>query len=149
MKGLASVLVLLAVVGAGRAGEKEILKQLEGLAAGEAALVRCTFDGEDDSLVVYISPRCPASFLSALCELHHLRALIVVNPDGVPLNLHGIVALTQLRALSLEGCPLTVANLERVQRLRELELLVLRNAQVTDADIARLRKALPKCQIER
>ncbi len=58
--------------------------------------------------------------------------------------------LKGLKYLDLHSTVVTDAGLRRLEGMKDLELLQLHFCRnVTDAGVARLRKALPKCTIER
>jgi 3-hydroxyisobutyrate dehydrogenase-like beta-hydroxyacid dehydrogenase len=70
MKNLAAVLVLLAVVGVGRAGEKDIIERLRK--AG-IQVARINIDHENDVLFLEGVNRNHSDVdLAELCELHHM-----------------------------------------------------------------------------
>ena len=65
-------------------------------------------------------------------------------------GLRTIAALRSVRALSLESDDITDAGLGHLEALKPLEVLLLASRpKVTDAGVARLKKALPRCDIHR
>jgi hypothetical protein len=57
--------------------------------------------------------------------------------------------LKHLRELDLHHTQITDAGLKHILGLKELRFLDLQETKVTDAGVATLKKALPKCWIER
>ena len=79
--------------------------------------------------------------LTRLRELHLWDAR--VTDDG----LKDIAELTHLEVLSLDRCEVTDGGLKHLSGLRQLRTLDIDQTQVTAAGIAKLRRALPKCEI--
>jgi hypothetical protein len=173
MRTLAAVLVLLVEVGLGRAGEEEIHKALKdagvqrmiGYSPRFGVLESLRFDGVQGT----------DALLGELCELRQVTQLIFYRSDltdaGMAYvgDLRGLLYLSlsstaitdtglsrlkgssALTGLDLEKCRnLTDAGLEPLTRLSKLTYLDLRGCpNITDAGVARLQKALPKCEIKR
>ena len=132
MKRLASVLVLLGVVGTGRANDEAIVKRLE--AAGVEVL------GPTGELAVIVEANTDLDgALAELCELRTLRRLVFMNRPGLTdSQMHQVCALPGVRYLYFVGCPITDARLKIVARVRGLETLYLANLAITDAGLAEL-----------
>jgi hypothetical protein len=168
MKRVASVLVMLVMVGVGRAGEKDLIERLEK--AGVDVSIQSDLFGEKEALVVALINNRDAD-LSELCELHRLRMVLLVSrsvADAEMRTIGGLVGLRglgcdfsavtdahlkqvgrlrKLKVLSLKGTRVTDAGLEELAGLADLELLCLQGTAVTAAGVARLQKALPNCKI--
>ncbi len=171
MKMLASVLVLLSVVGVGRAGEKDVIERLEK-AGAEVNIDRHLF-GETTALWMrFTGDSFTDSALTELCELRQLRVLILRETAITDSGLRSLGGLTRLKALYVESCSITDAGLKELTELAALHSLGLENCPyITDAGIdhlagmkglrvlelagtgvtrdgvARLQKALPTCKI--
>jgi internalin A len=130
MKKLASVLVLLCVVGTGRTGEKEILERLKEAGVG---IVRDKIFGEEDVLAVGLKAGNIEAALPELCELQRLRSLWMKNPSLTDAQMRAVCGQTWLRTVWLDGSAVTDAHLKQVARLRGLKLLSLSGTHVTDA----------------
>ena len=80
-----------------------------------------------------------------------LTNLYFLNISGMRLTddqLQHLSGLTNLDLLALDGNPdLTGANLNELADLKKLRTLVLHGTKITEADVATLKKALPKCRI--
>jgi hypothetical protein len=167
---LASVLVLLCVVGVGPAGERDIVERLRGMGANVSPSDIC-FD-EKDGLTVLFDGRSNPAGLALLCELPRLRVVVVfqdvteaeMRPIGSlawlrvlclsgssasDAHLKQVGHLRRLKALSLRGKHVTDAGLEELTGLVDLKTLHLDGTAVTDAGVSRLQKSLPNCEIIR
>ena len=131
MKRLVSVLVLLAWVGVGRAGEKEIIKRLEAEGASVNPI-------EGGGLLVSLDASNLDASLTELCELRSLRHLGLIRTRLTDNQVRRICALPGLTSLGFSGCPITDARLKIVARVRGLEELYLTDTAITDADLAEL-----------
>ena len=80
-----------------------------------------------------------------------LTSLGLANCDQITdAGLKEVAKLQQLTWLDLWGTQITDAGLKEVAKLQQLtELNLTRCTQITDAGVAELKKALPKCEIER
>lgn len=77
-------------------------------------------------------------------------AMVRLHANGSQVTDAGITALrgmTQLEALDLRGASVTDAATSDLATLTGLKRLVLEGTQVTEAGVAKLRKALPNCEI--
>ena len=195
MRKLASVLVLLAVVGVGQAGEKDIIERLKGM---EANVFYIDIGDGKEVLAVDLNDQNVDAGLVELCELRTLRWLDLTLPRLTDAQLRTVGSLGGLRVLFICGCPVNDAQLRRIARIRTLKALHVIDANLTDdgleiltglgnlwalsigdagvtdkglhhlerleklmhldlrtcpnltdAGVARLQKALPKCQIRR
>jgi hypothetical protein len=130
MKRMVSVLVLLAVVGAGRAGEKDIVERLKTAGASVGGTGR-----EGDPVTVVGLEAESIADLSELCELPHLSVLRMFRQDVTDADLRIVGSLTGLRRLLLNACPVTDAHLKEVARLHKLDALSLSHTRITDAGL--------------
>jgi Leucine Rich repeat len=140
-KHLAAVLVLLFVVGVGQADEKDIIARLEN-AGGRV----CGRPG--------IAVRMPKSTTDAdlgdLCELRSLVRLGLSGTQVTDSGLRTVADLRGLRALILSGTAVSDKGLRHLESRSNLQSLDLTDCpNVTDEGLARLKKALPHCDIER
>ena len=149
MKKLASVLVLMAVVGGGSAGEKEIRKALEDAGVRES---RCIVDKERRyDVLIFDGCRSTDALLGELCELRLvLEALDLERSDVTDTGIATIKNLNDLKYLGLRLTAVTDIGLRQLEGLKGLQFLDLYKCpSITDEGVARLQKALPKCQIVR
>jgi hypothetical protein len=87
--------------------------------------------------------------LAGLCELRGLE-ILALSGTRVTSGLRTFAALRSVRALSLQSDDITDAGLRHLEALKRLEVLLLAGCpKVTDAGVARLKKALPRCDIHR
>lgn len=84
--------------------------------------------------------------LAGLPKLETLRLYSLDAPDAVCKWAAGV---KQLRALDLHLSKLTDTGLKELAPLKELDWLNVVATDVTDAGVAEIRKALPKCQVQR
>ncbi len=106
MRKLASVLVLLAVVGVGQAGEKAILKGIVDRGG--------TVSENEDGLSICMPPTTTDADLGELCELRRLRILSICDTEVTDKGLRTLESLDNLRSLHMMDCPnITVAGFER------------------------------------
>jgi hypothetical protein len=88
--------------------------------------------------------------LAGLCELRGLEILALCGTRVTDGGLRTIAALPSVRALSLESDDITDAGLRHLEALKPLEVLLLAGCpKVADAGVARLKKALFRCDIHR
>jgi hypothetical protein len=143
MTKLASVLVLLALVGSGLSNEQDIIKGIRDAGGGVKK-----YDG--GGLGVTIPDTATDADLTELCELRDLTALSL---RGMGITDRGLQTVSKLRALThlgLTGTAITDKGLHHLESLSNLRNLFLFNCPaVTEEGIARLQRALPKCKIER
>jgi hypothetical protein len=168
MRRLASVLILLAVVGLGLAGEKDIVGRLEQ--AG-ARIVRV--DHEDRVAEVDLSAGLdPDARLAELCELRRLRHVKWCGKGMTDLRLRTLGELRGLKRLTLDNTAITDAGLadlaglsalaylsldgsagvtdvgiDGLARLKNLSWVKLTGTGVTEEGAGRLRRALPDCRV--
>ncbi len=64
-------------------------------------------------------------------------------------GLEHIKGITSLKGLELNSTHVTDAGLEHLKGMTNLKELILTDTQVTNARVNELKKALPKCKIER
>jgi hypothetical protein len=85
--------------------------------------------------------------------LKHLKGLTTLEWLGLEgtsitdAGLDHLKGLKQLQSLDLRGSKITDAGLERLHGLSQLKSLSLGGTRVTDDGVGKLKKALPKCQI--
>jgi hypothetical protein len=139
MKKLTSVLVLLALAGAGQAGEKDILERLKEDGVAFRAYLAA---GGSEALMVTFTLRSADAGLAELCELRRLRTLVLECRPVTDAQMRDIGGLRDLQFLVLSGPPVTDANLRYLNRLRNLKVLMLTGAKVTDTGLEEL-AALP------
>jgi hypothetical protein len=144
MKRLVSVLVLLAVVGAGWAGDDGILHRLQD--AGVDTYV-APLHGARQYYFLSLNPRHPDADLSGLCELRYLVDLSLWGERISDREMRAVSVL-RLRSLRLSGPSVTDAGLRSLERMTGLQSLTLEDCPLITAEgVARLQKALPKCEI--
>jgi hypothetical protein len=130
MRKLASVLVVLAVVGIVRAGEWDIRRSIEE--AG--AYVR----EPGPHLAVGIDETSMDAVLYDLCELRRLGWLMVSKANLTPARMRVIGGLTGLWRVSLNDCICSNAAIRELQRLRGLSELFISDCTITDEGLAGL-----------
>ncbi len=81
--------------------------------------------------------------------LTSLRQLVLRNAPITNAGLVHLERLTSLKILVLTGTPVTDAGLVHLKGLTDLTFLALNNTRITDAGVRELKKALPKCKIDR
>lgn len=89
------------------------------------------------------------AILKELAELKQLKGLSIFQSKVTDAGVDNLTRLEQLEMLNLHGTKVTYTGLKKLARLKQLQKLYLGNGQVTDAELAELRKALPKVQISR
>ncbi len=82
--------------------------------------------------------------LEGLTSLGWLHLYNTKITDAGLVHLQG---LTSLQELYLSGTKITDVGLVYLQGLTSLQELILRNTQITDAGVAKLKEALPNCEI--
>ncbi len=88
--------------------------------------------------------------LRELCELRDLTALSLRGMRITDRGLQTVSELRELNWLGLTGTAITDKGLHHLESVSNLRTLFLANCpNVTDEAVARLQRALPKCQIER
>ncbi len=137
MKYLAAVLVLLAVVGVGRAGDKEIIERLNAMDGVSVQRV-----AKDGGLFVSLDANNLDAPLAELCELRGLRHVALRNSGLADNQLQQVCALPGVRTLHFIDCPITDTQLKIVARVRGLEALCLWETAVTDEGLAELTRLL-------
>ncbi|MGD0900736.1 MAG: hypothetical protein ABR915_23130 [Thermoguttaceae bacterium] len=85
--------------------------------------------------------------LAHLSRLAHLRWLWLNDTQVEGVGLTQLAGLTELQVLRLDGTQVTDTGLAHAARLTQLQWLSLAGTRVSDAGVAKLRKALPNCQI--
>ncbi len=121
MRYLASVLVLLAVVGVGHAGEKDILRRLKEKGGALTSPEKAPGDGPYD-LVLFDD--YGDDDLAELCELRGLRGLYLSGAIYTYNLLRQLEGMNQLVRVKLLNCP-----------------------NITTEGVVRLQRALPNCRI--
>jgi hypothetical protein len=165
MKKLASVLVLLAGVGTGRADDKAILAELDkaGVKLIEARIVsfknvrgtNALLDRVADlsnihELVLWLegSDLTDEGLATLGCRLKGLYALELKGTVVTDKGLKTLTGLPLRYYLGLSGCVgVTDEGLNSIARLKGLKAVELNGTGVTKDGVARLRKALPDCEI--
>jgi eukaryotic-like serine/threonine-protein kinase len=90
------------------------------------------------------------SDLGDLCELRGLFYLNLSNTRVTDNGLRLVSDFRELQILGLAGTAVTDEGLRHIESWSNLRFLSLHQCpNTTDAGVARLQKALPKCQIER
>jgi hypothetical protein len=69
------------------------------------------------------------------------------GPKITDAGLKEVAKLQQLKVLNLGDTEITDAGLKDLAKFKQLEGLVLDGTKITKADVAKLKKALPKCRI--
>jgi hypothetical protein len=93
---------------------------------------------------------CPVTdaHLKQVATLRNLTGLSLVGTRVTDVGLEELTALRDLERLWLDGTAVTDAGLRRLEGMDKLTTLYLRNCpNITDEGVARLQKALPKCDI--
>jgi internalin A len=170
MKNLIGVLVLLAVAGVGRAGEKEIIEGLKRAGAFVA-----NYSGERGNTLLAVrfqGDEFTDANLTDLCELQSLGRLVLsgkgftdaglrtvgglkgltylsfVDTKVTDAGLKEVAGLEALQILYLGRCPgVTDASVDSLARMKGLKRLYLKGTDVTKEGVARIKKALPDCDI--
>jgi hypothetical protein len=121
-------------------GEKEILKGIE--AAGGTL--------QDGGHIVIMGPETTDADLDELCELRSLQFLALLDTKITDKGLQKVSGLRWLKWLFFAGAAITDDGLHHLESLSNLEYLDLHACPNVTADgVARLRKALPQCNIVR
>jgi hypothetical protein len=140
MRKLVSLLVLLAIAGVGRAGEKDILKRI--VDKGGFA--------KDDGKFVLMPDSTTDADLTVLRELRGLKYLGLGKTKVTDEGLKIVASLPGLNELFLPGTAITDQGLRHLESASGLQFLnVDKCANVTNEGVARLQNALPKCEIRR
>lgn len=84
-----------------------------------------------------------------LAGAKQLRLLYAGNTRLTDAGLKELAGLKQLRELDLVATPITDAGLNALSGLSQLRFLALTDTKVTEAGAAKLKKALPQCEIAR
>jgi hypothetical protein len=118
-------------------GEKDVIERIRASGgAGNSICLKWPKGTDDD--------------LGELCELRHLRTLDLRNSKVTDRGLRTVSALHWLLYLGLSGTGITDNGLRRLESLPNLKHLYLEDCPyITDEGVARLQKALPKCEIYR
>jgi hypothetical protein len=171
MKKLASVLVMLAVVGVGRADDEKVRRSL-GEKGIEVWTLATVGNVEDYGISVRFAAHHGDPSLTELCELRRLQWLDLSGSRvtdagmGTVGGLNGLrtlelnstrvtaagdaclVGLLGLRELHLENCPgVTDASIMTFARMKGLRLLNLTSTGVTKEGVTRLQEVLPDCKV--
>jgi hypothetical protein len=85
-------------------------------------------------------------YIAALTDLEVLGLTATEITDA---GLDSLQGLSRLRDLDLSQTAITDAGLMKLAWLRELKSLDVSNTKVSDAGVARLKRAIPTCQIDR
>jgi len=86
---------------------------------------------------------------TGLKHLTQVRALDLSLAEVSDEGLRQLGELAQLRTLGLNRVGLTAAGLAHLRKLTNLQLLELEVNDLSEAEVAPLRKALPRCRIDR
>jgi hypothetical protein len=142
---LSALALLLVLSGALRADPPGVVERIE---KGGGEVRRGGAGGRADMVV--LGRGATDADLAGLCELRELEILALSGSRVTDDGLRTIAALRSVRGLSLESDDITDAGLRHLEALNTLEVLLLaRCTKVTDAGVARLKKALPRCDIHR
>ena len=88
--------------------------------------------------------------LGELCELHHFSGLGLTKTQITDKGLRTVANLRWVTLLTLNGTTVTDEGLRHLETMSNLDIVYLRNCpNITDPGVARLQKALPKCEISR
>lgn len=142
-----SALALLLLTPAAGAGEEAVAARLEGRGASVGR-----DDSRPDRPVVYVGMPEGATDadLRDLCELRRLDALDLGGTGITDEGLRRLSDLRWLRCLRLSGTGVTDDGLRHLEAMAGLRALHLRDCPgVTDVGVARLKEALPGCDIVR
>jgi hypothetical protein len=131
-KWFIAVLVLLSVVGVGRAGENEIIRDLK---KSGAYIREPDGPGGRPALAVVLGDTHLDANLAELCELRRLQWLLVCRTNITAARMRTIGGLTELSRLDLGDSVFTDAALKELRGLRKLGILGLTNTNVTDAGL--------------
>jgi hypothetical protein len=138
---LTAVLVLLLEVDGGRAGEKDIIERLE-----KAGAVVCP----GGTVVDRMPNSTTDADLGELCELRSLVNLSLTDTRVTDNGLRTVADLRGLKILSLSGTAVSDKGLRHLESSSTLQNLDLTDCpNITDEGVARLKKALPHCDIDR
>ncbi len=89
--------------------------------------------------------------LGAYVKVNEQGEILLVNLNGTQITDAGLVhleGLTSLQELNLDNThQITDAGLVHLEGLTSLRMLFLHNTQITDAGVAKLKEALPECDI--
>jgi hypothetical protein len=132
MKRMASVLVLLGMVGIVWADDAAIVKRLT-----EAGAVVLTRD-QDAGLYVQLDVDNLDAALAELCELRGLRHVALRQRELTDNQLQQVCALPGVKTLAFNDCPIAEGRLKIVARARGLQTLWLSGTTFTDAGLADL-----------
>jgi hypothetical protein len=92
----------------------------------------------------------PDAGLKELAKLQQLTSLDLSRTRITDAGLKELAKLQQLTSLDVRETKITDAGLKEVAKLQQLTSLNLRRCdEITDAGVAELKKALPKCEIDR
>ncbi len=97
--------------------------------------------------VCQLEATAPSDLILELGSLDKLQYLYLCNTQVTDADLEHLKGLTNLRYLNLTNTQITDAGLEHLKGLSNLENLELDDTQVTAEKRAKLRKALPNCEI--
>ena len=142
---LSALALLLLAAGALRADPPGVVERIER----EGGQVRRGGPGGRVS-VVRMPNRAGDADLAGLCELRGLEVLVFLDPLVSDDGLRSVSELRQLRHLALLRAGVTDEGLRHLEALTGLKQLDLYKCPyVTDGGVARLKKALPGCTINR
>ena len=152
MRKLASVLVLLCVVGVGRAGEKDIRKALKdvGVEKGDVIVVIPKEQYRHYVALDFEGVQGTNALLAELCEIQPVQGLWLEKSDVTDTGMAAVGGLKGLKYLNLYHTGVTDVGLRQLEGLSSLEWLGLGYCPgITNEGVARLQKALPNCTIQR
>lgn len=87
-------------------------------------------------------------FLRTTSQLEQLKSLQILYLPVSDHQMRHLSSCKNLVDLKIENAPITDAVVDVLSTLKSLEVLVLRDTSLTDDGVARLRKALPNCDVE-
>lgn len=94
-------------------------------------------------------PKVTDEQLAAIAAIPALETLRLGGSGISNAQLSMLAKIKSLTALTLNGTPLTADAVEPLKSLRTLRDLDIRDTEIPPAAVAELRKALPKCKVDR
>jgi hypothetical protein len=87
--------------------------------------------------------------LKELAKLKQLQTLSLIGTKVTDAGMKELAKLEQLGCLDLSDSKITAAGVKELTALEQLTLLKISKTKVADAELAEIRKSLPKVKIER
>ncbi len=109
---------------------------------------RIEVNEQDEIIGVDFPDQITDAGLVHLEGLTSLQELYLYNTEITGVGLVHLAGLTSLQELCLNYTRVTDTGLVHLEGLTSLQRLNLKNTQITDAGVAKLREALPNCDIE-